>query len=255
MASNSTRTQGRIHFVKRSMILLAGLGVAILGFFTGRLIAPSPLRKASENPSARESPGNLRPDTGGSAWEKAIQREAAIGIQAGFDQGMSFPKVDNTFTAFEHGWRISDRLADTLALSGDERKIAQDAIDASRISFEELVKKNTEFHQKDDSRPDVASMVRIRPFMREGHAALENLHHRLQAQLPPNVADELFKYFRWRPFLGAFGANEVEVTVHQDGSIGYIRRNSMTGASISSASHGSPDALRDSGFDPALFER
>ncbi|RYZ81788.1 MAG: hypothetical protein EOP04_23330 [Proteobacteria bacterium] len=188
-----------------------------------------------------------------------LNREVALETQSRFDEGIAFPAMDNTFTAFDEGWEITDKLADILKLTAEERTKAQETIDSFVSTFETLVAQNSA-PAPDLSGPEGKTIsYRVRPFRTSGHAALEALHHKLRLVVKPEKGEELFKYIRWRPHLGAFGANEVEISFPPPGDskdsakVWFTRRNSMTGKTISSYECTEEQLLKDQGFKRSMF--
>jgi hypothetical protein len=95
--------------------------------------------------------------------------------------------------------------------------------------------------------------------MRLGHAELEVLDQSLKDNLPTAKADALFRYVRWRPHLGAYGANDVLIVFRKDPDSGAFvsakltRRNSMTGRVISGCDCGIEQMAEMEGFTPDMF--
>lgn len=233
-------------------------GLACL-FFAGFLIGKSgtvsgvsePLSGEKEKMEKVSVPAPAEPQL-----SDELVRQMRIKDQAEFDQGVSFPGTKLTIIAFERSWGISDELARILALSPKERQSAQEAIDRSRQAFEDLAKNHTQY-----SRPEGASLaVKIRPYMQDGHAQLEILRTDLGRILPQEVAEELFRYFRFRATFGAFGANEVEIEFSNPAetpdskAVHFIRKHSMTGTILWDFRCTEAELEDRAGFTRGMFE-
>lgn len=175
------------------------------------------------------------------------------------DQGIAYPAIDNTVPALDADWRITDHLARSLGLSSKERKAAQEVIDATRDRLKGLVKQHAEDAPELSDGSSGVSAFRVKPFMRLGHAELEVLDRSLKDNLPTAKADALFRYVRWRPHLGAYGANDVLIVFRKDSDSGAFvsakltRRNSMTGRVISGCDCGIEQMAAMEGFTPDMF--
>ncbi len=188
-----------------------------------------------------------------------IDAKKKLETQARFDQGIAYPAIDNTVPALDADWKITDPLARSLGLSSKERKAAQEVIDATRNRLKSLVKQHAEYAPELSDGSSGISAFRVKPFMRLGHAELEVLDRSLKDNLPTAKADALFRYVRWRPHLGAYGANDVLIVFRKDPDSGAFasakltRRNSMTGRVISDCDCGIEQMAAMEGFTPGMF--
>jgi hypothetical protein len=249
---------------KSRIPLIMGCGFLFLsGLLSGRIRSVSDRTlqilgvSRDEKRAAAATP--VAPPAGSSLFER-LGREIAIEKQSMFDEGISFPPMNDTFTAFERGWEISDRLADVLDIDSGERVETQKIINVFRSAIEGLVAENSERLPNPPEAERGSKTYRVRPFMTRGHAELEALRDKLKAALGDERGVELFKYVRWRPHMGAFGANEVEIKFYQDsgsgkGRVWFTRRKSMTGESISSYASDEEQLLNQEGFSRSIFLR
>jgi hypothetical protein len=226
----------------------------VIGFLLGSKPPQSNIKPESSQARTKLSEKQTPPPQ-----QKMLDRMAqlvAMQRQSLFDQGVLYPDVDNTFTSFNDCWQISDTLAKRLNLSEEQRESAQKSITRFGKRLEDLVHQNTERTSSSTSGAAGENSYRIRPFIKEGHAELASLDHELKQILPLAVAEELFKYVRWRPVLGAYGANEVELSFcsgSQNGACHLTRRNSMTGDIISSCEYSEKELREYDGFKKSIF--
>ena len=209
--------------------------------------------------SVRNPLGTVPKLAGDLSLSELVDVKKKLENQARFDQGIAYPAIDNTFLALDANWKVTDHLARSLGLSSSERKAAQSVIDGSRDRLKRLVMQNAEYALELSDGSRGISAFRVKPFMRLGHAELEVLDRSLKDNLPTAKADALFRYVRWRPHLGAYGANDVLIVFRKDPDSGAFasakltRRNSMTGRVISVCDCGIEQMAEMEGFTPDML--